>query len=368
MIIGARPHSDKAGLVAPPTLEARMHPSFHHTALRRLRSYLIFGTVFALVYGRASAAEDPPLEVIRSITYSEPAGQKLTADVYLPRGEGPFPGVLLVHGGAWVVGSKRRMQRVGDTLAERGYVAVSIDYRLAPKHKFPAQLDDCRTALGWMRDNAAAYRLDPRRMGGFGYSAGAHLVTLLSLSAAAAAHAEGTPAEDRILAERCLLQAVVAGGTPCDFQEVPLDSKRLAFWLGGTRRDLAELYRQASPLAFVTPYAPPLLLYHGEKDLLVPLVSARALKQSLEKAGAACELLVVAKAGHITSFNDAQALAAAADFFDRHLRPVPSKGHSEDGLPVRSPQDGRPGRPPSVTPRPEAAGRVAPPSPSDGSS
>lgn len=279
-------------------------------------------TVSLAVSARATeTTEAPPIEVLRSVKYAEPADKPLTADVYLPRGEGPFPGVLVVHGGAWVAGSKGRMSRIGTSLAERGYVAVSIDYRLAPKHKFPAQLDDCRAALGWMRDNAAAYRLDPRRIGGFGYSAGAQLVTLLSLSAAATLHDQTAAASDRAQAERCVLRAVVAGGTPCDFQELPLDSQRLAFWLGGTRREKADLYRQASPLAFVTPHSPPMMLYHGEKDLLVPLPSARALKQSLENAGVACELLVVEKAGHISTFTDAQALAAAADFLDRHLRP-----------------------------------------------
>lgn len=295
----------------------------------------------------AETAEAPPIEVVQSVKYAEPADKPLTADIYLPRGEGPFPGVLVVHGGAWMAGSKGRMSRIGTSLAERGYVAVSIDYRLAPKHKFPAQLDDCRAALGWMRDNAAAYRLDPRRIGGFGYSAGAHLVTLLSLSAAATLHDPAAASSDRAQAERYVLQAVVAGGTPCDFQELPLDSKRLAFWLGGTRRDKADLYRQASPLAFVTPHSPPMLLYHGEEDLLVPLLSARALKQSLDKAGVACELLIVEKAGHISTFTDAQALAAAADFLDRHLRVTPESNArlgspGPRGRPLAEPQSAPP--------------------------
>lgn len=305
-------------------------------------------------------AEAPPIEVLRSVKYAEPADKPLTADVYLPRGEGPFPGVLVVHGGAWVAGSKGRMSRIGTSLAERGYVAVSIDYRLAPKHKFPAQLDDCRAALGWMRDNAVAYRLDPRRIGGFGYSAGAHLVTLLSLSATATLHDPAAATSDRAQAERCVLQAVVAGGTPCDFQELPLDSKRLAFWLGGTRRDKEDLYRQASPLAFVTPHSPPIMLYHGEKDLLVPLPGARVLKQSLDEAGVACELFVVEKAGHISTFNDAQALAAAADFLDRNLQPTVRQPSLEEGIPGRPAEDRRHGRPPSVGTGPKATSPAAP--------
>lgn len=263
----------------------------------------------------------PAIEVRSGQTFAEPDGRELEADVYLPAGEGPFPGALVVHGGAWIVGSKTRMRRMANRLAERGYVAVAIDYRLAPKYKFPAQLDDCRAALGWMRDNADVLRLDPDRVAGVGYSAGAHLVSLLGLSSAETLNRESATDEERAEARRWSLQVVVAGGTPADFQQMKPDAKYLSFWLGGTRAELADVYRRASPIAFATRYAPPTFLFHGEKDLLVPLVSSRLLKTALDNAGAECELLVLPKIGHLKTFGDAPAFDQACDFLDRHLKP-----------------------------------------------
>ncbi|HVX15126.1 MAG TPA: alpha/beta hydrolase [Pirellulales bacterium] len=263
-------------------------------------------------------ADEPAVEVIASVAYAEVDEEKLLADVYMPTGEGPYPGVLLVHGGAWLAGGKGRMRRIGTALAERGYVAVSVNYRLAPKHKFPAQLDDCRTAVSWMRDHAADYKIDPARIGGFGYSAGAQLVTLLAFRAASGAKDEQA---DRAAWEKCRLQVVVAGGTPCDFRKLPPDSRYLAFWLGGTRREQEDLYRSASPMAFVSTASPPVFLYHGDEDQLVLPHGAKALRQALDDVGVEAELVTVAEAGHIATFMDAQALSAAYAFLDRHLHP-----------------------------------------------
>jgi acetyl esterase/lipase len=272
-----------------------------------------------------TAAPAPAIEVREGQIYAEPDGHELDADVYLPPGEGPFPGAMVVHGGAWLVGSKSRMRRMANRLAERGYVAVAINYRLAPKHKFPAQLDDCRAALCWMRDNAETLRLDPGRIAGVGYSAGAHLVTLLALSSADTVHSEAATDAQRAEARRWLLQAVVAGGTPTDFQQMKPDAKYLSFWLGGTRAELGELYRRASPIAFATPQAPPTFLFHGEKDLLVPLVSSRLLKTALDEAGAECELLVLPKIGHLKTFGETAVFDTACDFLDRHLKLPPER-------------------------------------------
>jgi acetyl esterase/lipase len=268
----------------------------------------------------------PAIEVRPSVVYREADETSLTADVYLPEGPGEHPGILLVHGGGWLAGSKGRMRHIGTALAERGYVAVSINYRLAPKHKFPAQLDDCRAAIGWMRDNAAELKLDTTRIGGFGYSAGAHLVTLMSFTAAQVCESGSASPADRMAWEKCRLQAVVAGGTPCDFRALPPDNRYLVFWLGGTRREKEDLYRQASPMAFVTPAAPPVFLYHGEKDLLVLPHGAKAMKQALDDVGVSTELVMVPDDGHIGTFMHPETLAAAYSFLDGHLRPgAPSR-------------------------------------------
>jgi triacylglycerol lipase len=281
----------------------------------------------------ATGPAKPAIEVRPSVAYGQADETSLTADVYLPEGPGAHPGILLVHGGGWLAGSKGRMRHIGTALAERGYVAVSINYRLAPKHKFPAQLDDCRAAIGWMRDNAAELRLDPTRIGGFGYSAGAHLVTLMSFTAAQVCESESTSPMDRTAWEKCRLQAVVAGGTPCDFRALPPDNRYLTFWLGGTRREKEDLYRQASPMAFVTPAAPPVFLYHGEKDLLVLPHGPKALKQALDDVGVVSKLVMVPDDGHIGAFMHPEALAAAYSFLDGHLRPEASPGDAASRVP-----------------------------------
>ena len=301
-----------------------------------MRWAILCALVYLVAGARASAGEPavaegpaattgPAIEVRASVAYRQADDATLTADIYLPAGPGEYPGVLVVHGGAWLAGSKGRMRHIATALAERGYVAVAINYRLAPKHKFPAQLDDCRAAVCWMRDNAAMLKVDPTRVAGFGYSAGAHLVTLMSFTAAQVGASESASPMERAAWEKCRLQAVVAGGTPCDFRDLPADSRSLAFWLGGTRREQEDLYRQASPMAFVTAAAPPVFLYHGEKDLLVLPHGPKALKQALDEAGVATELMIVPDEGHIGTFRHTDALSKACAFLDGHLRPAASE-------------------------------------------
>jgi len=246
-------------------------------------------------------AAEPSYETIRSLVYAPREDEPLRADVYRPAGKGPFPGVLCVHGGAWTVGNKNQMAAIARQLAEAGYTAVTINYRLAPKYKFPAQIEDCRAALLWMRENARQYKIDPDRLGAWGYSAGGHLVALLGTS--------GTG-----------LKAVVAGGAPCDFRNVPLDSQRLAFWLGGTRHELPKIYQAASPAEFVSADDPPMFFYHGQLDGVVPVEHPTEMAAELKRLGVTARLYVVPKAGHLGAFVDRSAVTEAVRFLDQHLK------------------------------------------------
>jgi len=143
--------------------------------------------------------------------------QALYADVYVPDGErSAWPAVLVVHGGGWEGRSRDDMTRIARRLADRGFVAVNIDYRFAPEHRFPSQLHDVQLALGWMRDEAERLRIDPDRIAGLGFSSGAHLVALAGLvgSTDSPLNAEYGPAEEGFF-------AVVAGGIPSDFGFFP---------------------------------------------------------------------------------------------------------------------------------------------------
>jgi acetyl esterase/lipase len=284
------------------------------TEQRRSTFWLAIGAV-CLAAGTSRADE---VEASFGQTYLERASGPLKADVYSPRGEGPFPGVLVVHGGAWRMGTRGQLAGVAHKLAKSGFVAVAISYRLAPVYKFPAQIDDCKAAVRWMRTSAQQLKIDPERIGGFGYSAGAHLVTLLGTTDAEDG-LEGIADPARAPSTR--LQAVAAGGAPCDFRPLPEDIEGLAFWLGGSRAKVPEQYRLASPATFVTPDDPPMFFFHGENDNLVPLISPQLMHNALTRAGVTADLYVVPRLGHIASCVDREAIDRSIAFLGQHLKP-----------------------------------------------
>ena len=209
--------------------------------------------------------------------------------------------MLVIHGGAWMSGNKNQLTSIAEKLAENGYTAVAIAYRLAPRHQHPAQIDDCRAALAWMKQNAKEYKIDPKRIGAWGYSAGAHLSALLGVT--------GTD-----------LKGVVAGGTPTDFRAIPLDARYLVYWLGGTRRESPEVYKAASPAAFVSEKSPPVFFYHGDNDTLVPLAGATAMAALLKQAKVEAVIRTVAGAGHIAALFDRAVVTEGVKFLDKHVK------------------------------------------------
>jgi acetyl esterase/lipase len=265
----------------------------------------------------AARAEGAPFKVLRDVTYVERESGSLKADVYLPEGKGPFPGILVVHGGAWATGSRQQLALVAEYFASQGYTAMAISYRLAPEHKFPAQLHDCIAAVRYFRGQASTYKIDPERIGGFGYSAGGHLVALLGAIDPEDGLDEDSVASD---APSARLQVVLAGGAPCDFRPIAVDNNMLTFWLGGTQRERPEAYRLASPASFATKDDPPMFFYHGEKDHLVPITSPQKMTEHLKSAGVTTELYTVPGAGHVQAIGDVEALKHAAEFAARYLK------------------------------------------------
>ena len=283
------------------------------TGRRRSVCWLAIGVV-CLATGPAKGDE---VDASFGQVYLDRESGPLKADVYAPRGDGPFPGVLVVHGGAWRMGTRGQLAGVAQRLAKNGFVAVAISYRLAPVYKFPAQIDDCKGAVRWMRTNAERLKIDPDHIGGFGYSAGAHLVTLLGTTDAEDG-LEGV--DDPASVPSTRLQAVAAGGTPCDFRPLPEDIEGLAFWLGGSRAKVPEQYRLASPASFVTADDPPMFFFHGENDDLVPLVSPQQMRDALTRVGVAADLYVVPRLGHIASCVDRGAIDRSIAFLGQHLK------------------------------------------------
>ena len=284
---------------------------------------LVSALLFAAYAGKATFADAPlgnDVEVLRNLEYRAAADdddRRNLADVYIPAGEGPFPGVVMIHGGAWMAGSKTHMGRHALVLADAGYVVTSINYRLAPKYTFPAQIDDCKTAVRWFRENAERFKLDPNKVGAYGYSAGAHLATLLGTTDAE----DGLEGVDvKADAPTTRLQAVVGGGTPCDFRGLPRRSRSLAFFLGGSRAEKPEVYDLASPAAHLTKDDPPTLFFHGTGDKVVPIVGASTMNAEMEKLGIQTELFKLAGKGHIGAFLDPRAPKRAVEFLDKVLK------------------------------------------------
>ena len=228
--------------------------------------------------------------------------EALYADVYIPGGNGidgdraAWPAVLVVHGGGWERRSRDDMTDIAQRLANRGFVAVNIDYRFAPEYRFPAQLHDVQIAHRWMREEAARLRIDPGRIAGLGFSSGAHLVALAGLLAGtdASLNAEYGPADEGYF-------ALVVGGIPSDFSL--FSGGRLLRQLIGARQDEApEAYRAASPITHVHDGAPPTFLFHGSWDQLVPFEHAQVLYDALREHDVHAELYRMRLRGHVTSF------------------------------------------------------------------
>lgn len=272
------------------------------------------GFLLVLVSSVASAAED--YDVVADQVYVERVSGPLKADVFIPHGDGPFPAMIVVHGGAWATGTKAQLSGIAQGLAKLGYTSVAISYRLAPHDKFPAQVYDCQAAVRWLRTNAEKYKVDSDRIGGYGYSAGGHLVALLGAMDDDDFREPGIPAD----APSARLQLVVAGGAPCDFRVLPADSTRLAYWLGGTPGEKPDAYRDASPTSYVTSDDPPMFFFHGAADDLVPIRSPQRMVEKLKQAGVPVEFCEIAGAGHLAAVIDRPAMLQAVAFAQRNLQ------------------------------------------------
>ena len=285
--------------------------------LRGVPAFLILFGLCSATRGTTNDATHGDFELLANVPYITRGDQTIRMNIYVPEGEGPWPAVMLVHGGAWRMGNRWNMHSVAEKLASRGYTVASVSYRFAPAHRFPAQLEDCADAVRFLRQHAGKYKCDPKRIGGFGYSAGGHLVSLLGTCT----DYKSFPFLQSSASEPSTrLQAVVGGGAPCDFTFIDPDQPVLAYWLGDTRKNMPEIYEKASPQAHVSPDDPPMFFYHGEKDRLVRVESPQRMSRALRNAGVETDVYTISGAGHMAAARDTVSIEKSIDFLDRTLK------------------------------------------------
>jgi acetyl esterase/lipase len=231
-----------------------------------------------------------PIRTQRNIQFAAPAGVPLTLNLYQPLAPGKYPAIIQIYGGAWRFGTPDSNEEFSRYLAARGYVVVAIDYRHAPKHHFPAQSIDIRTALDYIGAHTLQCEVDPKRIALIGRSAGGHLATLTAYQPNALP-----------------FKAVVSYYAPVDLTAGyldpptpdPIDSRQvLRDFLGGTPTEFPELYRQASPYQQITQKQIPSLLIYGGKDHLVEARFGKRLADKLQSFGTPTVYIKIPWADH----------------------------------------------------------------------
>lgn len=247
-------------------------------------------------------------------------------DLYLPDDHGTArAAVMLVHGGGWQNGDKRAFRTAARRLARSGYVAASINYRLAPEGRFPRAPQDVACALAFLQQRGDEYGIDPRRIAIMGYSAGGHLVSLLGV-----AWDRDELEPDCAVGRPARPAAVIPGAGVHDLRGA--EHEWVEEFLGGSEDEVPEAYRLASPILHVDAGEPPFLLINGGADWLVEADQSRAMRETLRAAGNRAELLTMAGSGHLiqpaadpgevqiaVSLDTPEAWLAVADFLERTL-------------------------------------------------
>jgi acetyl esterase/lipase len=269
--------------------------------------------------GSSPPSVSDDFRIVRDVAYL-PEDRMEKADLYLPLDipEGKrLPAVVIIHGGGFTTGKRdhARELNIGGNLARRGYIGMSIDYALAAagKPEWPRNLHDCKTAVRWLRVNAARLQIDPERIGVIGGSAGGTLASLVALTQPVDGLDPLAPFGDVPCSVKCGV----------DFYGVADIGKwNDTLLFGRTYAEAPELYHQGSPITYARPDGVPLLIVHGTGDNTVKVAQSEDFAAALEQAGSPHELIIVPGAPHSFHLEPEQRdlRPAVIGFFDRYLK------------------------------------------------
>lgn len=269
-----------------------------------------------------SAAGQPTPVVVRDLPYVPGGHDRQKLDLFVPPNvQQEAPLLVWIHGGAWKEGSKANCPAVG--MCAKGWVVASLNYRLSQHAVFPAQIEDCKAAIRFLRAGAKDFHIDPKRVAVWGASAGGHLAALLGVTGKTREFDVGGNLE-----QSSAVSCVVDWFGPTDFlnwgdgSAIRAENKDdvIAKLFGGPVSQNRELARKGSPISWVGPSSAPTLVMHGDRDPLVPLRQSESFAGALKSAGVPCVLKVYPGQGHGgPRFTDEEARALMVGFVERHI-------------------------------------------------
>jgi acetyl esterase/lipase len=297
-----------------------------------IRPRLLFTLVAPwLVLGAPAAAQQPKktaepkvppgVAYEKDIEYGRGGETPLHLDLARPeKTEGALPVVVFIHGGGWRAGNyKAHVQQILQ-FAQQGYVSATVQYRFAPAHPWPAQIEDVKCAIRYLRDNAEKHHLDPKRIGAVGFSAGAHLSMLLGVMD----EKDGLEGSGGHVDQSSKVQAVVAYFGPTDLSQEDFPDAvdvMLRDFLGGTKQQQPAAYKAASPVTYVDKDDAPMLLFQGTKDVLVPYNQAYLMCDAMTTAGLPGRVELLLGANHGWGGTEIVRTGIATEaFFREHLK------------------------------------------------
>jgi acetyl esterase/lipase len=271
-------------------------------------------------------------KIITNVTYAttSPAQQM---DLYLPKGDGPFPLVVLIHGGAFKMGDKRMETSNAEALVAKGYAAASINYRLSSEAKFPAQIEDCKGAVRFLRANAGKYHLNPDKIGSWGASAGGNLSALLGTSSGVA-ELEGVNLGNPTVSSKVIASVDWFG--PINFCTMDAEATALRFTgrtnsefspesqlIGKQVQSVPELVAKANPTTYISPDDAAFFIQVGSMDRNIPYTQSLNFYNALKTVKGADNVFyeLLDGAGHGgPQFFDPANVAKVIAFFDKYLK------------------------------------------------
>lgn len=315
--------------------------------MKKLFFTLIAGTMFAAT----GMAQVPPTDFggyqkpentakfsqkYADINYADDDQLYHTMDIYLPdKGDGPFPAVVHIYGSAWFSNNSKNMADINTicaALLDAGYAVVTPNHRSSGDAKYPAQINDIKAVVRYLRGNAEKYNINPEYIGVSGFSSGAHLASLMGATNGVKEAAMGDVTMNlegtvgNYLDQDSRVYAVSEWSGPIDL--LNMDCAGPAQWkpspeevvMGMPLEGNEDSYKLLSPVYMMDKNDAPFLVFHGSEDNVVPVCQGRIIKQALEDAGIEYEYVEVEKGGHGFNMYSPENLKKMTDFFDSHRK------------------------------------------------